>query len=141
MKGFIPHIVKGGSASLEYKPAAAITPKVGLALAWSSGKLAVCGATTKPDYICMTEAASAVAAGTLIPVIPADCHIIFAVPAQAAMTSINLGDKVTLHTDGLQVTATKTAGVAQIIDRDGTAVGDLQYVRFSEIQPAASAGS
>ena len=77
-------------------------------------------------------------AGTLIPVIPVDCHIIFGVPAQAAMTSVNLGDKVTLHTDGLQVTATKTAGVAQIVDREGTAVGDIQYVRFSEIQPAAA---
>lgn len=138
MKGFIPHIVKGGATTLEYLPAAAITPKVGLALAWSSGKLAICGATTKPDYICMTEASSAVTAGTLIPVIPVDCHTVFGVPAQAAMTSINLGDKVTLHTDGLQVTATKTSGVAQIVDRDGTAVGDLQYVRFSEIQPAAA---
>lgn len=138
MKGFIPHIVTGGATTLEYQPAAAITPKVGLALAWSSGKLAVCGATAKPDYICMTDAAAAVTAGTLIPVIPVNCHIVFGVPAQAAMTSVNLGDKVTLHTDGLQVTATKTAGVAQIVDRDGTAVGDLQYVRFSEIQPAAA---
>ena len=141
MKGFIPHIVKGGATTLEYLPAAAITPKVGLALAWSSGKLAVCGATAKPDYVCMTEASSAVTAGTLIPVIPVDCHTVFGVPAQAAMTSINLGDKVTLHTDGLQVTATKTAGVAQIVDREGTAVGDIQYVRFSEIQPAAASSN
>lgn len=137
MKGFIPHNIDGGAATLEYQPAAAITPKVGLALAWSSGKLAICGATAKPDYICMTEASSAVTAGTMIPVIPVDCHIVFAVPAQAAMTSINPGDKVTLHTDGLQITATKTSGVAQIVGREGTAAGDIQYVRFSEIQPAA----
>lgn len=131
MIGFIPHTVKGGATSLDYQPAAAITPKVGLALAWSSGKLAVCGATAKPDYICATEAKSAVAAGTLIPVIPVGDYITFAVPAQATMTAVNLGDSVTLHTDGMQVTATKTDGKAKIIGREGTAVGDIQYVMFA----------
>ena len=51
----------------EWLPAEAITPKVGLCLAWdsSSGQLEV---SQTPAYICMMEAASAVAAGTLIPV-------------------------------------------------------------------------
>ena len=138
MKGFIPHNIEGGATTLEYQPAAAIAPKIGLALAWSSGKLAICGATATPDYICMTETSAAVTAGTLIPVIPVNCHITFAVPAQAAMTSVNFGDKVTIHTDGLQITATKTSGVAKIVGQEGTAVGDIQYVRFSEIQPAST---
>ena len=62
---------------LEYLPAAAITPKIGVALKQSSGQLAVCSGTTKPDYICMTERAAAVAAGTLIPVIRVNEDTVF----------------------------------------------------------------
>lgn len=51
----------------EWLPAEAITPKLGLCLALdsSSGQLEV---SVTPQYICMMEAAAAVAAGTLIPV-------------------------------------------------------------------------
>ena len=41
-----------------------------------------------------------------------------------------LGDKVTLHTDGLQVTATTTNGVAEGVYMDGTASGSMCRVRF-----------
>lgn len=131
MNGFIPHIVKGGATSLEYLPAAAITPKVGLALVFTSGKLTTCGATVKPEYICMTEGNAAVAAGTDIPVLRVDDSTVFAAPATASMASVNLGDKVTIHTDGMRVTATTTSGVAEIVGREGTAVGDIQYIRFA----------
>ena len=46
------------------------------------------------------------------------------------MSSVNIGDKVTLHTDGMQVTATTASGVATVVGRVGTGVGDMQYVRF-----------
>ena len=49
----------------------------------------------------------------------------------AAGTSLNLGDKVTLHaTNGMEVTATTSNGVAEIIDMDGTAEGSTVRVRF-----------
>lgn len=131
MNGFIPHMIEGmGSRSVECCPASAITPKIGLALVFANGQLAVCSGGKVPEYICMTERAAAIKAGTKIPVIPVDEHIIFAVPAQAAVTTINIGDKVTIHTDGMQVTATKTSGTAKIVGREGTAAGDIQYVRF-----------
>ena len=68
---------------IEYLPASAITPKVGMALTQTT-----------------------------------------------AATSIKLGDKVTLHTDGLQVTATTTNGVAEVVYMDGTASGSMCRVRF-----------
>ena len=53
---------------LEYLPAGAITPKIGMALVMTDGNLAACGATTRPQYICATAADEALDAGTIIPV-------------------------------------------------------------------------
>lgn len=131
MLGFIPHTIEGGGTlPIEMQPAAAITPKIGLALVYSAGKLAVCGATAVPEYICMTESDTALAAGTMIPVIRVNHRVVFSVPATASMDAVALGSKVTLHTDGMQVTATTTSGVAEIVGREGTGAGAAQYVRF-----------
>ena len=80
---------------LEYLPAGAITPKIGMALVMTDGNLAACGATTRPQYICATAADEALDAG-----------------------------------NGMQVTATTTSGVAEVVSMDGTAIGDTVYVRF-----------
>ena len=79
----------------------------------------------------MVECESALTAGTVIPVIRVLPDMIWETAAQAALTSIKLGDKVTLHTDGMQVTATKTNGVAEVVDMDGTNVGSRVLVRFN----------
>ena len=126
--GFLIQNVEGGYVpAFEYLPASAITPKIGLALKLDTGKLAVASGTDKPEFISMTERDSA---GDIIPVIRVTEDITFAVPAQAAQTSVNIGTKVTLHTDGMQVTATATSGTAEIVGREGMAAGDIQYVRF-----------
>ena len=54
-----------------------------------------------------------------------------------AASSIVPGNKVTLSADGLQVTATTTGGVAQVVDMDGTAAGDKVRVRLVGPDPAA----
>lgn len=116
---------------IEYLPAGAITPKMGMALTMSGGNLAIASGTTVPSYVSMVECESALTAGTVIPVIRVLPDMIWETAAQAAMTSIKLGDKVTLHTDGMQVTATKTNGVAEVVDMDGTDVGSRVLVRFN----------
>ena len=108
---------------IEYLPASAITPKVGMALTQTTGQLALATGATAPTYISMCEKDSECTAGDIIPVI---LETTFA----AAATSIKLGDKVTLHTDGLQVTATTTNGVAEVVYMDGTASGSMCRVRF-----------
>ena len=116
---------------IEYLPAGAITPKMGMALTLSGGNLAIASGTTVPSYVSMVECESALTAGTVIPVIRVLPDMIWETANQAALTSINRGDKVTLHTDGMQVTATKTNGVAEIVDMNGTAVGSRVLVRFN----------
>ena len=116
---------------IEYMPAGAITPKMGMALTMSGGNLAIASGTTVPSYVSMVECESALTAGTVIHVIRVLPDMIWETAAQAALTSIKLGDKVTLHTDGMQVTATKTNGVAEVVDMDGTNVGSRVLVRFN----------
>ncbi len=129
---FLLHMMDDGRVPpFEYLPAGAITPKVGLALTQSDGLLAVASGTTKPSYICMANADAALTSGTEIPVIRVDADIVFETEFSASASSIKLGSKVTIASDGLRVTATTTSGVAEVVYLDGTASGSLCRVRFS----------
>lgn len=121
----------GRGIAIEYLPCGAITPKVGMALTQTSGNLAIASGTTAPTYISLCERETACSAGDIIPVMRVSHDVIFEVTTTAAMTSVNLGDKVTLHTDGLQITATATSGVAEVVSYpNGTAKGAAVRVRF-----------
>lgn len=130
MAGFMIHTVEGGHIpAFEHYPADGITPKVGMAMVLSAGKLAIAAGTTKPTHISMCEREAACADGELIPVVAVNEGLTFAVPASVANT-VAIGNKVTIATGGLGVTATTTDGIATIVGKDGTAAGDLQYVKF-----------
>lgn len=138
--GFFIHTsdVQNGQP-LEYLPAGAITPKLGLALVVTSGKLAVCGATAKPTYICMMESDEALTAGDVIPVQRVSPQVTYETTASVelatgsadAKTPLPVGSKVTLSSDGMSITATTTNGVAEIVSMDGTAAGSKVRVRFA----------
>lgn len=128
---FIPHKTDDGRIPpVEYLPCGAITPKLGLALVQANGNLAIASGSTKPTYLCMTERAAAVEAGTVIPVQRVSEDLIYETISSAAFTSIKHGQKVTLSTDGMKVTATTTDGVAEVVDIADTAAGGKVYVRF-----------
>ena len=95
-----------------------------------NGNLAVASGTTKPTYICMRSEKNAVSAGTPIPVMRIRDDIIFETTFSAAATAIKEGDKVTLSTDGMQVTATTADGVAEIVKIFDSAAGGRVLVRF-----------
>lgn len=102
---------------------AAITE--GMALSLTGGTLVK--ATGAPTHISLADAASGekVACYAVMP------GMIFDVPVAAAPTSLKEGNKVTLATDGLGVTATTTDGVATIVNLNGaTAAGDIIQVKF-----------
>lgn len=120
----------GHVAPFEKLPCSAITPKNGMAMVLSAGKLAIASGTTKPEFICVEEHDAAVAADTLVTVVRVDHDTVYQTTLSAAGTSLNLGDKVTIATDGLRVTATKTDGVAEIVYMDDTATGSMVHVRF-----------
>ena len=126
------HTVDGGrNPAHEALPCSAITPKAGMALTMTDGKLAVASGTSKPLYISMEEHAAAVTAGDEVSVIRVLPDTIFETEFSVAATSIKPGDKVTLSTDGLAVTATTTGGVAEVVSMSGAAAGDAVRVRFA----------
>lgn len=133
MRGFIPYSTEDGRVQpWEYLPATGSTkPDIGLACTLSSGKLAKASGTTKPTYICMQEAPAAVAAGTLLACIKVQPDMIFEVKNQANISGVNIGQAVTIHSDGLQITATTSSGVATIVQKTpGTGTGNPTLVRF-----------
>ena len=115
---------------LEYHPCGAIQPKIGLAMVMTNGNLAIATGTTKPTYISHREDAAARAAGDIIPVTRVQPDTVYETTFAVAASEVKVGNKVTIHTDGMQVTATTTNGVAEIVAMEGTAAGDKCWVRF-----------
>ena len=120
----------GLTPPIEYKTATADESyAVGEALKQSGGKVTLCSGTTKPEYICVGPANDA----GEVPCVAVQDYMEFQTTlavAPADSATIGVGDKVTIHTDGMQVTATKTSGVAQIVRVDGQTVGSVVVVKF-----------
>lgn len=119
----------GHVAPFEQLPCSAITPKNGMAMVLSSGKLAVASGANKPEFICVEDHGAAVSAGDLVTVVRVEADTDYVTTLSAA-GALNIGDKVTLASDGLRVTATTASGVAEIVAMEGTASGDTVVVRF-----------
>lgn len=120
----------GLTPPIEYKTATAgESYAVGKALKQSGGKVTLCSGTTKPEYICVGPANDA----GEVPCVAVQDYMEFQTTlavAPADSATIGVGDKVTIHTDGMQVTATKTSGVAQLVRVDGQTVGSVVVVKF-----------
>ncbi len=113
------HDVKDGEA-VEY----------GEALVLTDGKLTKCGATTTPTHIAMGVLA-ADAKNRNLAAARVEKNQLYEVPVTADPTTLKAGDKVTLHTDGLQVTATTASGVITVESvNDAKAAGDKIVVRI-----------
>ena len=104
---------------------------LGEALVLSSGKLTKCGATAKPAFLAVEPCTAAEAtAGKHIAVLRVNSHVVYETTLSVASASIARGTKYTLSSDGLQITATATSGVAEVVGFDGKAAGDRVLVRF-----------
>jgi len=91
----------------------------GQALVLTSGKLTNCGATATPQYIAQATVVAASTSVTPVPVIEVTENQEWATTSMATVAATLLGAKVTLHTDGLLVTATTSSGVFEIDYTDG----------------------
>ena len=118
----------GQTPPIEYLQATADEAVVlGEALATAAtGLLTKCGATARPEYIAVGPQDE----NDQVPVIRVQDYQVWRTELSAAGTSLKPGNKVTLDTDGLRVTATTESGVATIVTLEGTAVGDGVRVRF-----------
>lgn len=122
----------GRVPGLEYLPSGAITPKTGMALKLTAGKLAVAAGADTPLYLSMTERSKACTAGQLIPVIRAAADIIFETETPAGFTAA-VGDKVQLKIDGCGLSAA-AGGPAEIVYTDS----ERTRFRLGKTEAAAS---
>lgn len=120
----------GMTPPIEYKTATASeTYAVGEALKVAGGAVTKCTGAVKPAYVCVGPAN---AAGE-VPCVAVQDYMEFETTlgvAPADSATVAVGSKVTLHTDGMQVTATTTSGVAEVLAIDGQTVGSRVVVRF-----------
>lgn len=113
---------KGSAATeaLEYiEGTASEAITVGELLKLSSGKLTKASGTDVPEFV-----AEGSGNGTIIPVKRIYEDEVYQAPLSASGASLNVGDKVTIGSDGLTATATTTSGVFMITEILGTASGD-----------------
>lgn len=123
---FRQHInYKTGSESFLYVPATAAEAYVpGEALSFNAaGTVTKCTGANTPDFVCQEKKTAA--AGDFIAVTLVHDQQMLEVPLEAAGTALKVGNKVTVGTDGLTVTATTTSGTFLIQEILGTAAGDL----------------
>jgi len=104
------------------------TYTIGEALVLSSGALTKCGATAKPQYIAMSATADSNGKLAVIPVL-VTTH--FETTSTATIAATLIGSAVTLHTDGLTVTATTTDGVFTIDETDGATTNSTVVGHFA----------
>lgn len=97
------------------------------------------GVTYKAGAFLASDGGIAAAVPSLIAVGVTDSEVIcnrvrkddiFETTLSAAGTDLDVGDKVTLSADGTKVTATTTAGYAEIIKLFGTAEGSKVLIKF-----------
>lgn len=98
------------------------TFSVGEALYLNAGFATKASGTTVPQYICQESAVGE--EGKMIHCTLVNSKQELEVPLSASGSSLAIGDKVTIATDGLRVTATTTSGIFTITKINGTATGD-----------------
>ena len=112
----------------EWLPAEAITPKLGLCLALdnSSGQLEV---SVTPQYICMMEAAAAVAAGDLIPVMNVKGWE-FETVLNANDSGLKPGAKRDVYSGGLKLSTATSNQNFLVTYVSGDSAGDVVRGKF-----------
>lgn len=103
--------------------------QVGKALKLASGKVTLCSGAVAPSHVCVGP----IDDNGVVPCVEVQKYMEFETTLGVAPTNsatVGVGDKVTLHTNGMQVTATKTDGVAEVTGIDGQTVGSRVTVKF-----------
>ena len=114
---------------IEYVPASAMTPVVGMALKISAGLLTMASGADSPTFISLCERESALTSGDLIPVLRVDGQIEFETICEADLSAVKIGDK--LNIDGSTVTA-ESGGAAEVVYLEKNADGTWTVrVRFN----------
>jgi hypothetical protein len=92
---------------------------MGEGLVQTNGRLTKAGATVTPEFIAQRAQAAEATSVTPIPVIRVKEDREFETTSTATVAATLIGSKVTLATNGTQVTATTTSGVFEVSHTDG----------------------
>lgn len=126
----LSRMLVGNTPPIVYmKPTDSETYQAGEALKLASGKVTLCSGAVAPSHVCVGP----VDDNGVVPCVEVQKYMEFETTLGVAPTdsaTVGVGDKVTLHTDGMQVTATKTSGVAEVTGIDGQTVGSRVTVKF-----------
>lgn len=126
----LSRMLVGNTPPIVYmQPADGETYQVGEALKLVSGKVTLCSGAVAPSHVCVGP----IDDNGVVPCVEVQKYMEFETTlgvAPADSATVGVGDKVTLHTDGMQVTATKTSGVAEVTGIDGQTVGSRVTVKF-----------
>jgi len=126
----LSRMLVGNTPPIVYmQPTDGETYQVGEALKLASGKVTLCSGAVAPSHVCVGP----VDDNGVVPCVEVQKYMEFETTlgvAPADSATVGVGDKVTLHTDGMQVTATKTGGVAEVTGIDGQTVGSRVTVKF-----------
>lgn len=126
----LSRMLVGNTPPIVYmQPTDGETYQVGEALKLASGKVTLCSGAVAPSHVCVGP----IDDNGVVPCVEVQKYMEFETTlgvAPADSATVGVGDKVTLHTDGMQVTATKTSGVAEVTGIDGQTVGSRVTVKF-----------
>ena len=126
----LSRMLVGNTPPIVYmQPTDSETYQVGEALKLASGKVTLCSGAVAPSHVCVGP----IDDNGVVPCVEVQKYMEFETTLGVAPTdsaTVGVGDKVTLHTDGMQVTATKTSGVAEVTGIDGQTVGSRVTVKF-----------
>ncbi len=126
----LSRMLVGNTPPIVYmQPTDGETYQVGEALKLASGKVTLCSGAVTPSHVCVGP----IDDNGVVPCVEVQKYMEFETTlgvAPADSATVGVGDKVTLHTDGMQVTATKTGGVAEVTGIDGQTVGSRVTVKF-----------
>lgn len=125
----LSRMLVGNTPPIVYmQPTDSETYQVGEALKLASGKVTLCSGAVAPSHVCVGP----VDDNGVVPCVEVQKYMEFETTLGVAPTdsvTVGVGDKVTLHTNGMQVTA-KTSGVAEVTGIDGQTVGSRVTVKF-----------
>lgn len=126
----LSRMLVGNTPPIVYmQPTDGETYQVGEALKLASGKVTLCHGAAAPSHVCVGP----IDDNGVVPCVEVQKYMEFETTLGVApedSATVGVGDKVTLHTDGMQVTATKTSGVAEVTGIDGQTVGSRVTVKF-----------
>ena len=94
----------------------------GEALVQTNGRLTKCGPTATPEFISIKTQVAQATSTTPLPVVRVREDDEYVTSCTGSLTATNIGQKVTLHTDGLQTTTTTTSGVFAVSGLNGTKI-------------------